>query len=323
MESRVATLVQIDAADASLPRVPYSPTLRPYLADPLMSEHWLFNTGDSGCLAGLKGASSLSPKAGASSVRGVTISAGGSGYSTAPTVTFAAPPSGVTATGVATVAGGVVTGIFVTNPGSGYVTPPTVTLGGPGTGASASAVLDGRPTYSSSYLTLPAGGLNGLMSAYDDEAAFTAFFVAKYKSAGAVYMGAGDNQPAGGGDFTFSNSSGFQNNMRGSAGGGSLAVSGTSTLADGTLIFGAISYDGVTRRLMLGSYAKPSSATTKTLTARKFGFGNLYYALGTFDRALELYEAGYRNGYAASAAELDNLYARTKARQSLLGNAVL
>ncbi len=59
----------------------------------------------------------------------VTVNAGGSGYTTAPTVTFSAPPSGVTATGTAQISGGVVTSISITNGGSGYVTAPTVTVG--------------------------------------------------------------------------------------------------------------------------------------------------------------------------------------------------
>ena len=77
------------------------------------------------------------------SVSGVTVTAGGTGYVTAPTVTFSAPPAGGTlATATAAVDGsGVVTGIAMTNPGSGYVTAPTVTLSGPGAGAVATAAL--------------------------------------------------------------------------------------------------------------------------------------------------------------------------------------
>tara|TARA_Y100000816_G_scaffold10816_2_gene7061 strand:- start:8492 stop:10321 length:1830 start_codon:yes stop_codon:yes gene_type:complete len=78
-------------------------------------------------------------------VASITVSAGGTGYTTAPTVTIAAPTdtSGTTATGTATIdANGVVTGITVTSGGTLYSTVPTVTLtGGNGTGATATAVL--------------------------------------------------------------------------------------------------------------------------------------------------------------------------------------
>src|SRR5262249_51189492 len=61
-------------------------------------------------------------------VASVFLTSGGSGYSSAPTVTFgAAPPGGTTATGTATISGGVVTGITITNPGSGYTAAPAVT----------------------------------------------------------------------------------------------------------------------------------------------------------------------------------------------------
>ena len=59
----------------------------------------------------------------------ITITAQGSGYGSAPTVTFSAPPAGGTrATGTATISGGKVTGITVTNVGAGYATAPTITF---------------------------------------------------------------------------------------------------------------------------------------------------------------------------------------------------
>ena len=59
---------------------------------------------------------------GGEGVASVTITNGGSNFDPAnTTVTFSAPqlPTGVTATGTATIAAGVVTGIVITNPGSG------------------------------------------------------------------------------------------------------------------------------------------------------------------------------------------------------------
>jgi hypothetical protein len=82
-----------------------------------------------------------------STVASVSVTAGGSGYSSAPTVTFSAPPSGTTATGTTTVSAGAVTAVSVTNAGTGYVTAPTITFGGPGTSAAATAVLATATAY--------------------------------------------------------------------------------------------------------------------------------------------------------------------------------
>lgn len=68
----------------------------------------------------------------------VTITSGGTGYTTA-SVSF----SGATisnAIGTATVSGGQVTAITITNPGAGYSNNPVITITGDGTGATATAV---------------------------------------------------------------------------------------------------------------------------------------------------------------------------------------
>jgi RHS repeat-associated protein len=74
------------------------------------------------------------------------VVAGGTGYTSAPAVTIAAPPVGTghrTATATATVSGGKVTGFTLTDPGYGYATAPAITLtGGGGSGASAKANLE-------------------------------------------------------------------------------------------------------------------------------------------------------------------------------------
>lgn len=75
----------------------------------------------------------------------ITIGNGGSGYTSAPAVTFSLPQlaGGVRATGVATVAGGVVTGVTITNPGSGYMVTPTVAIAAPTAGTRATATTTG------------------------------------------------------------------------------------------------------------------------------------------------------------------------------------
>jgi len=64
------------------------------------------------------------------SVATIAITAGGSGYSSAPTVTIGAPnqTGGVQATATATITGGIVTAITITEPGTGYTSPPTITF---------------------------------------------------------------------------------------------------------------------------------------------------------------------------------------------------
>ena len=78
----------------------------------------------------------------ASTVASVTITAGGSSYSSVPTVAFSGG-GGSGATGTAVVAGNAVTSVTITNAGSGYTSVPTIAFsGGGGTGATATAVLN-------------------------------------------------------------------------------------------------------------------------------------------------------------------------------------
>ncbi len=89
----------------------------------------------------------------------ITITSGGSGYTSPPAVTFS--PAG--ATGIAIINGGAVIGISITSPGC-YYYPPTITFsGGGGSGASAVVnVLDGGasgcanlPTYGDNFAFFP------------------------------------------------------------------------------------------------------------------------------------------------------------------------
>lgn len=75
----------------------------------------------------------------------VTVTAGGTGYTSNPTVTFSPPPTGGTlATGTATIgplSTGQLSSITVDNGGAGYTTPPTVSFVGDGANASATALI--------------------------------------------------------------------------------------------------------------------------------------------------------------------------------------
>jgi hypothetical protein len=77
-------------------------------------------------------------------VDSMSLTAGGSGYTSTPGVTVSAPENadGTRATVSAVVSGGAVTELRITNSGWGYTAAPTVTFsGGGGTGAAASATL--------------------------------------------------------------------------------------------------------------------------------------------------------------------------------------
>jgi hypothetical protein len=84
-----------------------------------------------------------------STVASITVTNGGAGYTSAPTVAISGG-GGTGATALATVSNGIVIFITMTNVGSGYTTVPTVTLtGGGGTGATAVA-------------NVPAGGVSAI-----------------------------------------------------------------------------------------------------------------------------------------------------------------
>ena len=80
------------------------------------------------------------------SVLNITVGSGGTGYTSAPTVSFSGGGgSGATATAV--ISSGVVISVTVTNGGSGYTSAPTVSFsGGGGSGATATANLNSLPT---------------------------------------------------------------------------------------------------------------------------------------------------------------------------------
>lgn len=78
---------------------------------------------------------------GTNGIASITVTAGGSGYTTPPTVTITGPGTGATAT--ATLTGDAVTSITVTAAGSKYDNTTTISFsGGGGTGATASAVIN-------------------------------------------------------------------------------------------------------------------------------------------------------------------------------------
>ena len=93
-------------------------------------------------------------------VSSVAMTAGGSAYTAAPTVTFSAPDvsGGTRATGSAVISGGAISSVTVTNAGTGYTSVPTVTIADPTkTQAIATAVVT-NGTISSINLTTAGAG---------------------------------------------------------------------------------------------------------------------------------------------------------------------
>ena len=94
------------------------------------------------------------------SVNLVTITAAGSGYTSAPAATFDAPTGASTATATATIGSGYLSGkilkIAITSGGAGYSSAPTVTIGGDGSGATATAEIEGGVVQS--ITVVPEGG---------------------------------------------------------------------------------------------------------------------------------------------------------------------
>jgi len=71
----------------------------------------------------------------------ITVTAGGTAYTTVPTATITGG-AGSNATATVTLTAGVVTAITITDPGTGYTSAPTVTItGGGGSGATATATI--------------------------------------------------------------------------------------------------------------------------------------------------------------------------------------
>jgi hypothetical protein len=96
---------------------------------------------------------------GSRSIGSVEVTAGGSGYTAYPTVTFSGG-GGSGAAAVAKVTGGVVTDVVVTSPGTGYTSTPTIAIAGAGgSGATATAL---RGFVSS--LTVTNGGSGGKLA---------------------------------------------------------------------------------------------------------------------------------------------------------------
>tara|TARA_B100001564_G_scaffold325152_1_gene306461 strand:- start:1460 stop:3259 length:1800 start_codon:yes stop_codon:yes gene_type:complete len=82
------------------------------------------------------------------SVGKITVTNGGSGYTSAPTVTIAAPSQswGINATAIATIENGSVSEVTIVSEGRGYTSTPSISFSG-GEGSSAAASVSMTPQY--------------------------------------------------------------------------------------------------------------------------------------------------------------------------------
>ena len=83
-------------------------------------------------------------------VNKIIVGAGGTGYTTTPTITIDSPSTswGVQATAVAEISNGVVTGVEIVSSGRGYTTTPNITISTPNVGVNtATLTLQTLPTY--------------------------------------------------------------------------------------------------------------------------------------------------------------------------------
>lgn len=79
-------------------------------------------------------------------VQSIGVDSGGTGYTFATVTISGGGGSGATADAVVDTVASTVTAINVTNPGTGYTSAPTVTIGGDGSGAAATATVAGTVT---------------------------------------------------------------------------------------------------------------------------------------------------------------------------------
>ena len=106
------------------------------------------------------------------SVTQITVTNGGSGYTTAPTVTItndSTDTTGAGATATANVAAGAVVSVTITASGSGFTATPTIGFSGPGTGAAATATIGfNRKVRALSSLAATDTGKTVIIQGYDE-----------------------------------------------------------------------------------------------------------------------------------------------------------
>lgn len=109
-------------------------------------------------------------------VGSVIVTSGGTGYTSAPIVTFAGGGGGTGAAGTAVIANGSVVSVTITDPGEGYTAAPSVTFAAPTSGTAAAGTVN------------LAAELNILASQYASPTSKTYFFVTTTVAGVATYQ---------------------------------------------------------------------------------------------------------------------------------------
>lgn len=277
-------------------------------AEVFAAEHWRFGSGNPD-LAGMKSGLRLARTMLA------TVSAGGSGYSTAPTVTASDG-----STWVATVSAGAVTSVACTVPTAGSTTPTLSFSGGGGSGATATVTRAAAPTINSNSITLGAGGRgNGLSLPFLGNASQTICMVAKKAVAGSAQMlvsSADSSVTTGMVVWKSSNTNNYIARAAGLSGEGTGVDLG-SPGSDGDWLFIAITFDGANgRRTLIGPSTTTTTAGTHTPANIPLALGNANWA-GFSSVALEVAELILFNT-PLTAAEMLTVYGRSKANLAAL-----
>lgn len=290
------------------------------------SEHWIFDKNSVANLQGRIAGGALLPKA-TTGVASINISNGGSGYTSAPTVALTGG-GGAGALAVALITGGVVTAVLITNPGAGYTSPPAVGLtGGAGSGAAAAAILDTSPTHAAGYLTTKDGGLNGLLSPYDDMETQTICVVTRRKAlinSGRLLFGSSSNSGSLGGVVAYFTGTTNNVQMR-TRQGTNTAVPNTfeADIPIGSWMFAAmVNKPGEQMYFVGGVNPSYDTTTAKTVASRKVGLGNAHYDLVGYQQGADFAEMIAFPGKALTLSELRAVYARSKVRMGRRANAI-
>jgi parallel beta-helix repeat protein len=115
---------------------------------------WGYSCGTASSAATCAPLSGSSSAAGTGALGGIYVLNGGSGYSSATTVTISGG-GGTGAQAAPVISGGVVVGFSVTNHGSGYTSAPTVTINDPAATPGTGAVAAAAPAWSPIVITVP------------------------------------------------------------------------------------------------------------------------------------------------------------------------
>jgi autotransporter-associated beta strand protein len=205
----------------------------------------------------------------------IAVASGGSGYIAPPVVSFAAPASGVAATGVAVLTNGVVTGITITSPGSGYTSGQSVAVTFNGGSNAANEAASAAPSFNATASTaLASGGLTKV-----NNGTLTLSGVNTYAGPTAVNQGTLVVNGTLGSTSTVSVASGATLSGSGTIAGANVANGGIlSGIAGSSFNIGNLNFSGaglISATLGAGNASNPMLAVTGSVTSSGPGTVNV------------------------------------------------